>query len=158
LFTPFGDVITTRLQSLGSGSEDGSGAERLEEFVTLWNAPDSYLWGTGFTFTDVGVAGAMPIDGQIIASWVTFGIPVGMICLAAYLWVMLWSVSAAWRMPTREGVVLGSLALGALLIHMPLTSIASGEIGVLFWMVFAMACPWDQDVGAPEPVRSLQEA
>lgn len=158
LFTPFGDAIFTRLQSLGSGSEDGSGAERLEQFVTLWNAPDSYLWGVGFTFTDVGVAGAMAIDGQIIASWVTFGIPVGMICLAAYFWVALWSVSAAWRMPTREGVVLGAIALGGVLIHMPLTSIASGEIGVLFWMVFAMACPWDQDVRVPEPARALQEA
>ena len=158
LFTPFGDVITSRLQSLGSGVEDGSGAERLEEFVTLWNAPDSFVWGSGFTFTDVGVAGAMPIDGQIIASWVVFGIPVGMICLAAYLWLTLWSISAAWRMPTREGVVLGSLALGALVVHMPLTSIASGEIGVLFWMVFAMACPWDQTRSMPEPARSLQQA
>ncbi|UGV27067.1 O-antigen ligase domain-containing protein [Rhodopseudomonas boonkerdii] len=158
LFTPFGDVITSRLQSLGSGVEDGSGAERLEEFVTLWNAPDSFVWGSGFTFTDVGVAGAMPIDGQIIASWVVFGIPVGMICLAAYLWLTLWSISAAWRMPTREGVVLGSLALGALVVHMPLTSIASGEIGVLFWMVFAMACPWDQTKSMPEPARSLQRA
>jgi O-antigen ligase len=146
LFTPFGDVIITRLQSLGSGSEDGSGAERLEEFVTLWNMPDGNVLGTGYTVTDAGVAGAMPIDGQIIASWLAFGIPVGLVCLAAYLWVACWSVSAAWRMPTREGVVLGALALGAMLIHMPLTSIASGEISALFWMIFAAACPWRQPV------------
>ncbi|QUS39594.1 O-antigen ligase domain-containing protein [Tardiphaga alba] len=158
LFTPFGDVITTRLQSLGSGSEDGSGAERLEEFVTLWNMPDAMVWGTGFTFSDVGVAGAMPIDGQIISSWLTFGIPVGLISLAAYLWVATWSVSAAWRMPTREGVVLGAIAFGGIILHVPLTSIASGEISVLFWMIFAMACPWDLVVQSPVPRAVPQEA
>jgi O-antigen ligase len=155
LFTPFGETITNRLQSLGSGAEDGSGAERLEEFVTLWNTPDSMVAGTGFSFTDAGVAGAMPIDGQIIASWLTFGIPVGLLSLAAYLWVACWSVSAAWRMPSREGVVLGALALGAILIHMPLTSIASGEISAMFWMIFAMACPWQKEATrAPVPAMS----
>ncbi|KAA0076170.1 O-antigen ligase family protein [Tardiphaga sp. P9-11] len=150
LFTPFGDVITDRLQSLGSGSEDGSGNERLEEFVTLWNTPDSMVMGSGFSFTDIGVAGTMPVDGQIIASWLTFGIPVGLLCLAAYIWVGVWSTSAAWRMPTKEGVVLGALSLGGILIHLPLTSISSSEISALFWMIFAMACPHDQTVRPAE--------
>jgi hypothetical protein len=159
LFTPFGDVITARLETLGSGAEDGSGNERLEEFVTLWNSPDSMVVGSGFTFTDVGVAGAMPVDGQIIASWLTFGIPVGLLCLAAYIWIAAWSTSAAWRMPTKEGVVLGALSLGGILIHMPLTAIASGEISVLFWMIFAMACPLDQTVKQDQIVPlPLQEA
>ena len=150
LFTPFGDVITERLQSLGSGSEDGSGNERLEEFVTLWNTPDSMVVGSGFSFTDIGVAGTMPVDGQIIASWLTLGIPVGLLCLAAYIWVGVWSTSAAWRMPTKEGVVLGALSLGGILIHLPLTSISSGEISALFWMIFAMACPHDQTARSAE--------
>ncbi|HLG79972.1 MAG TPA: O-antigen ligase domain-containing protein [Bradyrhizobium sp.] len=147
VITPFGDVITSRFQSLGSISEDSSGSERLEEFFTLWNAPDSTLLGAGFTITDVGVAGALPIDGQIIASWVTMGIPVGLICLSAYVWVSLRATSAAWRMPTREGVVLGSLAFSALLIQMPLTGVASGEVSALFWMLIAMACPIGQEAG-----------
>lgn len=151
LFTPFGETITTRLQSLGSGGEDGSGTERLEEFVTLWNTPDSMVVGSGFTVTDVGVAGAMPIDGQIIASWVTFGIPVGLLCLVAYVWAGAWATSAAWRMPTREGVVLGALAFGAIVVQMPLTSVASGEVSALFWMLVAMACPIEVTASHGEP-------
>ncbi|MET0722856.1 MAG: O-antigen ligase domain-containing protein, partial [Tardiphaga sp.] len=121
LFTPFGEVITDRLESLGGGSEDGSGAERLEEFVTLWNAPDSMVLGNGFTVGDVGSAGTMPIDGQIVASWNTLGIPVGLIFITAYISVALWATSCAWRRPTREGVVLGALAFSAIVIQMPLT-------------------------------------
>jgi O-antigen ligase len=90
---------------------------------------------------DVGTAGAMPVDGQIIACWITMGIPVGLLCLAAYLWTGFWATSAAWRNSTREGVVLGALAFGAIVIQMPLSSIGSGEIAVLFWMLAAMACP-----------------
>ncbi|WP_407174863.1 O-antigen ligase family protein [Bradyrhizobium sp. STM 3562] len=149
-FAPFSDVITSRFESLGSVANDSSGTERLDEFVTLWNAPDSTVTGRGFTITDVGVAGAMPIDGQIIASWVTMGIPVGLVCLAAYIWTGLWAASAAWRMPMREGVVLGALAVGALLVQMPLTSVSSGEVSALFWMCVAMACPIDQTAGAAE--------
>jgi O-antigen ligase len=160
LFTPFGDTITARLESLGSGSEDGSGSERLEEFVTLWNTPDSMVIGSGFTVTDVGVAGAMPIDGQIIASWVTFGIPIGLLCLTAYVWAGAWATSAAWRMPTREGVVLGALAFGAIVIQMPLTALSSGEVSALFWMLVAMACPIDQTAprtaAASLPLRQAQ--
>lgn len=159
LFTPFGEVITGRLESLGSGSEDSSGGERLGEFVTLWNMPNSMVAGSGFSVTDVGVAGAMPVDGQIIASWLTLGIPVGLLCLAAYIWTGLWGTSAAWRMPTREGVVLGALAFGAVLIQLPLTSISSGEVSALFWMTVAMACPLDQTTAfLSAPARPLEQA
>jgi hypothetical protein len=159
LFTPFGEVITDRLQSLGSGTEDGSGNERLEEFITLWNMPNSMVGGSGFSVVDAGVAGAMPVDGQIVANWLTLGIPVGLLCLAAYMWVGFWATSAAWRIPTREGVVLGALAFGAILIQMPLASIGSGEMGVLFWMLAAIACPAEQTFeGAAEPMRPLQQA
>lgn len=157
LFTPFGDVITDRLQTLSSGTEDGSGNERLEEFITLWNMPDSMVIGQGYTVTDAGVAGAMPIDGQIIACWVSMGIPVGLLCLAAYIWVGCVGTSAAWRMATKEGVVLGALAFGGILIQMPLTSVGSGEVGVLFWMLIAMASPLEQTM-EPVAVPALQEA
>lgn len=156
LFTPFGEAITSRFETLGSVMRDSSGTERLDEYITLWNAPNSMVLGNGFTITDVGVAGAMPIDGQIIACWVTMGIPVGLICLTAYIWVALVATGAAWRTPTREGVVLGALALSALLIQLPLTSIASGEVSALFWMLVAMACPTDQTADAQLAVASPQ--
>ena len=159
--TPFSETITDRLETLASGTDDGSGGERLGEFITLWNLPDSMVVGTGFTVTDAGSAGAMPIDGQIVANWITMGIPVGLLCLAALVWVGMWATTAAWRIPTKEGVVLGALGLGAILIQMPLASIASGELGVLFWMLSAMACPQQQtqtDVAAPQlPLRRVPE-
>ena len=154
--TPFGDVITDRLESLGGASEDGSGAERLEEFFTLWNTPDSMVVGSGFTVGDAGSAGTMPVDGQIVASWITLGIPVGLTCLAAYIAVALWATSSAWRMPSREGVVLGALACSAIFIQMPLTSIASGEVSALFWRFAARACPVEETVRVGSALQSEQ--
>jgi hypothetical protein len=62
-------------------------------------------------------------------------------------------------MPTKEGVVLGALSLGGILIHLPLTSISSGEISALFWMIFAMACPHDQTVrSAEDAAMPLEQA
>lgn len=65
--TPFGDVIIDRLSTFTGGMQDGSGQERLNELVTLWRKWDSGLVGAGFTITDAGTAGAMPIDGMIVS-------------------------------------------------------------------------------------------
>ncbi len=136
--TPFAEVITDRLQTLGSGAQDGSGQERVGELITLWNLPDSGLVGAGFTVTDAGSAGAMPIDGMVVACWVTMGIVVGLICLAALIVAGVQAMATAWRKPSREAVVLGALALGAM-TQLPLAGIASGELGFLFWTFVALA-------------------
>ncbi len=81
----------------------------------------------------------MPIDGQIIACWLTMGIPVGLLCLAAYGWAGLMAIASAWRTADRDGVVLGAVALGAVVVQMPLATISSGELAVLFWMFAAIA-------------------
>ena len=140
LFTPFGDIVADRLSTLGEGTQDGSAQERLEEFVTLWNLPDSSLFGSGFTITDVGAAGAMPIDGMIIACWLSMGIMVGGFCLAALLWAIGNALVAAWTDPAPEAVVIGALALGAL-TQIPLASITSGENGFLFWTFVVLLTP-----------------
>ena len=140
LFTPFGDIVMDRLSTLGEGTKDGSAQERLEEFVTLWNLPDSSLFGSGFTITDVGAAGAMPIDGMIIACWLSMGIMVGGVCLAALLWAIGNAVAAAWTDPAPEAVVIGALALGAL-SQIPLANITSGENGFLFWTFAVLVTP-----------------
>ena len=140
LFTPFGDVVVDRLSTLSEGSQDGSAQERLEEFVTLWNLPDSSLFGSGFTITDVGAAGAMPIDGMIIACWLSMGIMVGGICLAALFWAIGNTLAVAWSDPAPEAVVIGALALGAL-SQMPLANITSGESGFLFWTFAVLLTP-----------------
>ncbi|MGJ4927637.1 O-antigen ligase family protein [Bradyrhizobium sp. HKCCYLS2038] len=144
--TPFGDVVADRLSSLSEGTKDGSAQERLQEFVTLWNLPDSSLFGTGFTITDVGAAGAMPVDGMIIACWLIMGIVVGGFCLAGLLWAIGNALASAWSDRSAEAVIVGALALGAL-VQLPLANITSGENGFLFWMSAALLVPaatWEE--------------
>jgi hypothetical protein len=140
LFTPFGEIVIDRLSTLSEGTQDGSAQERLGEFVTLWNLPDSSLFGSGFTITDVGAAGAMPIDGMIIACWLSMGIMVGGFCLAALLWAIGNALAVAWSDPAPEAVVIGALALGAL-SQIPLANITSGESGFLFWTFAVLLVP-----------------
>jgi len=132
LLTPFGDVVVDRLSTLSEGSQDGSAQERMEEFVTLWNLPDSSLFGSGFTVSDVGAAGAMPVDGMVVACWLAMGIVIGGFCLTALCWAIGNAVAVTWTDPSPEAVVIGALALGALL-QLPLASITSGENGFFFW-------------------------
>ena len=138
--TPFGDVVGERLSTLGEGTQDGSAQERLEEFVTLWRLPDSSLFGSGFTITDVGSAGAMPIDGVIIACWLSMGIVIGGFCLAALFWSIGNAMSTAFSDRSAEAVIVGALALGAL-AQLPLASITSGEAGFLFWTFAVLLTP-----------------
>ncbi len=136
--TPFAEVISDRLATLGEGTGDGSAQERLQEFVTLWNQPDSGLTGAGFTIIDAGNIGSMPVDGMIIACWLTMGIVVGLICLAGFIWAAALPIAAAWQSGGRHAVLIGALACGAL-TQLPLANISSGEMGFLFWTFAAMA-------------------
>lgn len=130
--TPFGDVIADRLSSFSEGTKDGSAQERFQEFLTLWNQPDSSLFGVGFTFSDVGSAGAMPVDGMIVACWLSMGIVIGGFCLAALFWAIGNALVAALSDRTSDAVIVGALALGALW-QLPLSNITSGENGFIFW-------------------------
>jgi hypothetical protein len=145
--TPFGDVVAERLSSLGEGTQDGSAQERLGEFLTLWNQPDSSLFGTCFTVTDVGSAGAMPVDGMIIACWLIMGIVVGGFCLAALVWAIGNALAAAFTDGAPEAVLIGALALGAF-VQAPLANITSGENGFLFWTFAVLLAPRSAGEGA----------
>lgn len=141
---PFSDAIAVRLATLGDGSQDDSARERMEQFVTLWNQWDSSLFGVGFTVTDVGSAGAMPVDGMIITCWLTMGIIVGLVCLSGLIWAAANAAAAAWRGGRREAIIVGALGCSAL-FQLPFANIASGEIGFLFWTFAVLAtfqpCP-----------------
>jgi hypothetical protein len=98
------------------------------------------LFGSGFTITDVGAAGTMPIDGMIIACWLSMGIMVGGFCLSALLWAVGNALAVAFTDPAPEAVVIGALALGAL-AQVPLANITSGESGFLFWTFAVLLTP-----------------
>jgi O-Antigen ligase len=135
---PFADVISDRLASVSQGTKDDSAQERLDEYAQLWSQPDSSLFGTGFTVGDVGAAGTMPVDGMIIACWLTMGIVVGLLCLAALIWAAWSMIAVAWRDGQPETIIIGALGCGAL-AQLPLASLTSGELGFLFWTFAALA-------------------
>jgi len=132
LVTPFGEVISDRLATLGEGTADGSGQERLQQYIDLWRQPDGGLIGSGFVVVDTRTAGAIPIDGMVIACWTSMGIIVGLVCLAALVAAVVRAMAPALRSGGPEAVVLAALAAGSL-AQMPLASITSGELGFLFW-------------------------
>jgi hypothetical protein len=129
---PFSDVLADRLASFSQGGQDGSAQERLQQYITLWGLPGSSVIGRGFSTVDVGTAGAMPVDGMIIACWLAMGIPVGILCLFAFAWAACLPIFDALREQTAETVVIGAFGLGAL-AQIPLANLGSGELGVLFW-------------------------
>ncbi|HZO46473.1 MAG TPA: O-antigen ligase domain-containing protein [Xanthobacteraceae bacterium] len=136
--TPFGEVIADRLGTLTEVSGDDSAEERLDQFLMLWNMPDSSLFGSGFTTSDVGTAGTMAIDGMIIACWLMMGMVVGMICLSALVWTAVNAIGAAWRDPRPEAIMVGALGCTALL-QLPLANLTAGEFGFLFWTFAVLA-------------------
>ena len=145
--TPFGEVIGERLATLGEGSQDGSAQERIDQFVTLWNQWDSSLFGTGFTVTDVGTAGAMPIDGMIIACWLTMGIVVGLVCLGALVAAAINMIVTAWKDGSPHAIVIGALGCGAL-SQLPLANLTAAESGFMFWTFAVLLIPRDPLVRA----------
>lgn len=136
--TPFGEVISERLVSLADGVRDDSAQERLDQYLTLWTMWDSSLFGIGFTTSDVGTAGAMAVDGVVIALWLSAGMIVGMIGLAGILWATGNAIVAPWRDGRPEVIMLGALACGAL-VQLPLANLTSGESGFLFWTFAVLA-------------------
>jgi hypothetical protein len=133
-----GEVIGDRLATLAELQSDGSGAERLGEFATLWNLPDTAIFGRGFVAEDVAVAGAQPLDGMPAVLWMSMGIPLGLLAIAALLLVIHRAISRAFQWPCVSNVLLGGLGLG-FLIQLPLASIVAGELGFLFWLLTGVA-------------------
>lgn len=141
-FTPFGEALLERMSSFLDPSQDYSGQERLSQFGRFWNAPNSYIFGNGFSAGDVMVAGQAGVDGMIAGLWSTMGIIVGLICLAAVLAAIFNAVQLGWRTRDSANAVLGGLALGWF-VQMPLATIIVGELGFLFWMTTAVLMPWE---------------
>ena len=130
-------MIGERLASFGQGGQDGSAQERLQQYVTLWDLPDSSVVGIGFSTVDVGTAGAMAVDGMIIACWLAMGIPVGILCLFGFVWAAALPIFEAFRARTAQAVVIAAFGLGAL-VQLPLANLAAGELGVLFWSLIVL--------------------
>jgi hypothetical protein len=139
LLSPLGEQIIARLQTFGD-LRDASAMERLGQIWELWSLPHGGTVGMGFSSVDVGVAGAAAVDGMIIAAWFSMGIVFGMLCIAGLLGAIARAVIVGRAENSAVGIALAALAV-AQLVQMPLASIASGELGILFWIFTSLACP-----------------
>ena len=131
--TSFGDVISARLASMNSSvSDDGSGGERISDYMHVIS-DSRYIFGTGLA-PPVTDAGLMALDGLVLMSVVQMGTTIGLIYVAMVTWA---AGQALLQMRSNEGplrLVAGAIIVGNLVI-MPLTAIAVGELGFLFWML-----------------------
>ena len=65
LLTPYGDLMAERLATLGTSPvQDGSGQERIREYVQLYTDMDRYLLGNGLAGTRAVDPKMLGIDGQ----------------------------------------------------------------------------------------------
>lgn len=135
--TPAGETLGERLSTLGTLSNDASGQERLSQYGMLLQSDGGTLLGHGFDSTDVMQAGALALDGQLIVSWYTMGLVVGLVCVAAVCWAGLQAIGRAWRSDTVAGTALAAALVGVL-AQLPLAVISSSETGFLFWSLAAL--------------------
>ena len=149
-------MILNRLETLtGPPAQDGSGQERLREFLTIYENAESTIIGQGIAAKAPENASKMPIDGMIIYCWLSMGIIVGLTCVLATLWAGFIALAQVCRRPEPVRVVLGAAILGALM-QVPLAGVIVGEMGFLFWVCVALSVSVPVSGGASTgPVRAL---
>ena len=135
----FGDAIVQRLESLtGSMSEDGSGKARLGQLFEVYRLVDQMGLGLGFARLSTPFNGVDAADGEVVTAIIAMGALVGTLYLLGLVWAI---VQALWRIRTSRDprlIVTGAVVVG-MLGALPLTSVTSGEIGLLLWLFVALA-------------------
>jgi hypothetical protein len=137
--TEMGDVVAERLATLGgSPAEDGSGQERLQQYVIIYTNSERYLVGQGLALLRAPFNGIAPVDGDVVAAMLTMGLVVGSIFLLAVVWA---GVQALLRIRATDSpeLLVACAFIAGLLPQLPLTGISSGEIGLLFWLFVGIA-------------------
>ena len=135
----FGDAIMDRLGSLtGSVADDGSGKARLGQLFEIYRLIDGMAFGLGFASLATPFNGVDAADGEIVTSIIAMGVLVGSVYLVGLVWACL---QALWRIRASRDprvIVTGAVIVG-MVAAIPLTSVTSGEIGLLLWIFVALA-------------------
>ena len=133
--TEFGQVIVDRLATLGgSVADDGSGRERLAQYVLFYRDLDNSLIGRGIA----AAATTEYIDGEIMAALYYLGLLVGSIFLAAIAWGALQALGRISGRDDPTRIVNGAIVVG-LVAQLPLGVVSTGEMGMLFWTFLGAA-------------------
>ena len=135
----FGDAVMDRLGSLtGSVSEDGSGKERLGQLFEVYRLSDQMVVGRGFAQLATPFNGIDAADGEVVTSIIAMGVPVGCLYLIGLVWAGVQALGRVRHSRDPLLIITGAVIIG-LLAALPLTSVTSGEIGLLFWTFIALA-------------------
>jgi hypothetical protein len=144
LATPFGDVISARLQTFSvAPGNDGSAMERLDEYRFLFEHLDMYLFGsgpagpsgTGWGRATLALAAS---DGLVVQSISAMGVFGAFFLVTGLIWVALQAILRVERRAAPEFVIAAALALGQV-VTIPLGNPIGAEFGVLFWSAVAIA-------------------
>ena len=135
----FGDAVMDRLGSLtGSVSEDGSGKARLGQLFEVYRLSDGMVIGRGFAQLATPFNGIDAADGEVVTAIIAMGVPVGSIYLIGLVWAGAQALARVRRSRDPRLIVTGAVIAG-MLAALPLTSVTSGEIGLLLWTFIAVA-------------------
>ena len=135
----FGDAVTERLQTLtGSISDDGSGKARLGQLFEIYRLLDGMGFGLGFARLSTPFNGVDAADGEVVTAIIAMGVLVGTVYLLGLVWAGLQALVRIRSSSNPRVIVTGAVIIG-MLAALPLTSVTSGEIGLLFWAFVAIA-------------------
>jgi hypothetical protein len=142
--TPFGDVISARLETVSdSPSQDGSAQARLDELVFIFGHLDNYLLGSGTgwqngTGLEHSSQSTGAFDGMIVWSINAMGVFFGLLFDFSIIWSGLQALLQVSRRSPPEFVIAAGLLAGQL-ITIPLVNPTGAEFGIFFWAVAAIA-------------------
>jgi len=146
----FGDAVMDRLGSLtGSVADDGSGKARLGQLFEVYRLSDQMVAGRGFAQLATPFNGIDAADGEVVTAIIAMGVPVGTIYLIGLVWAGLQALGRVRHSRDPRLIVTGAVIAG-LLAAIPLTSVTSGEIGLLFWTFIAVATAQGRALPPPE--------
>lgn len=158
LVTPFGPELSDRLMTLtGDPAQDGSGHERLHEYVHLYTDQSRYIFGNGLSGKVMADPDMLGIDGQPIASAFVMGIFVGNIHLLSFIWACLQSVFPTRKSASPIWLVAGAFVLGNVFV-LPLVAIAGGEMSVPVWILVALLSARQQCRASTRPGKILPKS
>lgn len=135
----FGAAVIERLDTLtGSVSDDGSGKARLGQLFEVYRLIDGMGVGRGFASLSTPFNGVDAADGEVVTSIIAMGMLVGSAYLGGLVWACLQALVRVRQSRDPRLIVAGGVIVG-MVAAIPLTSITSGEIGMLLWMFVALA-------------------
>ncbi len=135
----FGDAIIDRLQTFtGSMSEDGSGKARLGQLFETYRLVEEMAYGLGFARLSTPFNGVDAADGEVVTSIIAMGVLVGSVYMVGLIWACVQALLRIRGDADRRLIVTGAVIVG-MLASVPLTSVTSGEIGLLLWVFIALA-------------------